>query len=49
MKDTRTLYATVPAELHKRLKILAIHQGRDLREVVREAIEQYIERVPASH
>lgn len=45
MSDTVQLNVLIPEELRKRAKVAAAQQGHTLSEVIREALEEYIERL----
>lgn len=50
--DTLTekkLFAPVPAELHRRIKIRALEENRPLQDVVRDAVEEYLDRKKAAY
>lgn len=42
-EETRRLHAHIPASLHKRLKLRAVEQGRDMTAVVVEALSEYLD------
>lgn len=39
---TKTLYAEVPLDLHKRARIRAIEEGRSISALVEDAMERYL-------
>ncbi len=41
----RNFNVKIPEELHKRFKIACVHDGKEMSEVVRKCIEDYVERV----
>lgn len=43
MADTRVLYVRLPADLHKRLRVTAAKRGEHMSELVREAVERFLE------
>lgn len=40
--ETRTLFARIPADQHRRLKLLAVHREVRVAELVREALDKYL-------
>jgi len=46
-QTTQRTTLVLESELHKRLRILALEQGRTLTELVTEALTQYLERETA--
>lgn len=42
-ETTKPLYARIPAELHRRLKIASVHEERPMSELVADAIRRYLD------
>lgn len=40
----RTFNVKISEELHKRFKIACVHEGKEMSEVVRKAIEDFVEK-----
>jgi len=44
-EQTARMTFDLPVDLHKRLKIQAVHEGRSVREILEELIRDYLKRV----
>jgi predicted DNA-binding protein len=40
----RNFNMLISEELHKRLKLVCVHEGKEMSEVVRKLIEEYVEK-----
>lgn len=45
---TKVLYVRMPEAMHRRLRVAAAERGRAIAELVREAVEQYLDETEAN-
>ena len=47
--ETRTLFARIPADQYRRLKLLAVHREMRIAALVREALDRYLSKEDRRH